>query len=116
MADLPPKTARMTAEGARDLVAREEDGADCDAFLSMTDEEIDPQIAGDPDAAPEADAAWFAAAARSAAPRAAARRQAIAFEVDPGVMAFHKQGGPGYQTQMHAVLRVSGRHQRPAGR
>lgn len=106
----------MTAEEARQLVARGEDGTDWGALRAMTDEEIDRQIAEDPDAAPEADDAWFAAAARAAAQRKGAKRQAIAFKVDPDVLAFFKRDGPGYQTRMHAVLRAYVDHRRGHGR
>ena len=102
----------MTAEEARRLVARGEDGTDWTALRAMPDEEIDRQIAADPDAAPEADEAWFAVAARAAAQRKGAKRQAIAFKVDPDVLAFFKREGPGYQTRMHAVLRAYVDHQR----
>jgi uncharacterized protein (DUF4415 family) len=106
----------MTAAAAAALVARGEDGTDWAAYRAMTDEEIDRQIAADPDAAPEADAAWFAAAARAAGSRKAAKRQAIAFKVDPDVLAFFKREGPGYQTRMHAVLRAYVDHQRGRAR
>ena len=38
--------------------------------------------------------------------RMPARKQALSLRVDPDIIAFFKEGGDGYLTRMHAVLRA----------
>lgn len=67
----------------------------------MTDEEIDRQIAEDPDVAPEFDESWMADAEMVVPDK----KQAVSLRLDPDVLAFFKAPGPGYQTRISAVLK-----------
>lgn len=70
----------------------------------------------DPDDAPELDEDWFAQAdlnkgavlvRRGGRPRSAARKQAVNIRLDADVLAWFKNGGPGWQSRINAVLRRS---------
>ena len=67
----------------------------------MTDDDIRRDIAEDPDAPPELDDAWFAAAERHM-PQS---RQAVLLKLDRPVVDWFKRQGRGYQARMNAVLR-----------
>jgi uncharacterized protein (DUF4415 family) len=99
-----PALVRMTAADAAALVERGEDGTDWARLATQTDDDIRRAIAEDPDAAPELDDEWFAAA-RAAAARTEGK-QPISFRVDPDILEFFRAQGPGYQKRMHAVLRA----------
>jgi uncharacterized protein (DUF4415 family) len=71
------------------------------AVDAMTDDDIRAQIAANPDAAPELDAAWFATAERYM-PRETER---ITILVDRDVLDWFRAQGKGYQPRMNAVLR-----------
>jgi uncharacterized protein (DUF4415 family) len=71
---------------------------------AMTDDDIERLVAADPDASPIWTDEMFASA-RWVVPKAGKRTQ-IALKVDPDVLAFYKQPGPGYQTRMNDVLRA----------
>ncbi len=95
------KITRMTLEEAE---ARHKAGqtlTDWDAIDRLTDEEIDAAIDSDPDAAPRLDRAWF----ESATLTLPEPKQAISLRVDPDVLGWFRNQGPGYQSRMNAVLR-----------
>ncbi len=68
---------------------------------AMTDEDIDRQIAEDPDAAPILDEEWF----RTATIHIPAKT-ATSMRIDSDVMDWFKGQGRGWQTKMNAVLRA----------
>lgn len=68
---------------------------------AMTDEDIDRQIAENPDAAPALDKEWFRTA-RILSPHG---KGAVSLRLDRDVVAWFKMQGPRYQTRMNAVLR-----------
>jgi uncharacterized protein (DUF4415 family) len=67
----------------------------------LTDAGIAAEVAADPDAAPIADDAWF----RDAELVLPEPKQAISLRLDPDVLRWFKDQGPGYQSRMNAVLR-----------
>ncbi len=69
---------------------------------ALTDGDIRRAILTDPDAAPEAGAAWFKSA-RIVMPEP---KQAVSLRLDREVMAWFKKQGRGYQTRINAVLRA----------
>jgi len=79
---------------------------------SKTDEDIERDVAADPDAAPIFTDEMFENA-RWIRPL---RRVPIALKVDPEVLAFFKEPGPGYQSRMNAVLRAFVDKARSSGR
>jgi uncharacterized protein (DUF4415 family) len=64
------------------------------------DAKIRRAVASDPDTFMPTAAQWAAAEIVLPQPK-----KAIALRVDPDILAFFKQGGPGYQTRMVGVLR-----------
>ncbi|MFM2044306.1 MAG: hypothetical protein RLY86_2882 [Pseudomonadota bacterium] len=80
-------------------------------FDGTTDEEIARQVAQDPDAAPLIDESWLATA-RIVEPDP---KVPVTIRLDREVVEFFKDGGPGYQTRINAVLRSFMEHQRKAG-
>jgi uncharacterized protein (DUF4415 family) len=68
---------------------------------ALTDAEIEAAIASDPDAAPTLDAEWF----RNATLVIPEPKTAISLRVDQEVLAWFRDRGRGWQTQMNAVLR-----------
>lgn len=75
--------------------------SDWAALDAMTDEDIDRQIAEDPDAAPILDEEWF----RTATIHIPAKT-ATSMRIDSDVMDWFKAQGRGWQTKMNAVLRA----------
>ena len=69
---------------------------------ALTDEEIEQAVAGDPDAPPLVDEAWF----RDAEISIPAVKVATSIRVDGDVMDWFKTQGRGWQTRMNAVLRA----------
>ena len=66
---------------------------------AMTEEELEAAIANDPDAdVPGAD--WTTAKLVTPQPK-----RSISLRIDPDVLAWFKQQGPGHLTRMNAVLR-----------
>lgn len=72
-----------------------------DRIDRMTDAEIEANVAADPDAAPPLDADWF----RTATLVMPEPKQAMSIRIDPDVLRWYKDQGPGYQSRMNAVLR-----------
>jgi uncharacterized protein (DUF4415 family) len=68
----------------------------------VTDAEIRANIADDPDAAPELDAAWFAKA-KLVMPE---KKALTSLRLDPDVLIWFRSHGKGYQTRINAVLRA----------
>ena len=67
----------------------------------MTDEDIDRQIAENPDAAPAIDAEWV----RTMPILSPRGKAAVSLRLDRDVVAWFRIQGPRYQTRMNAVLR-----------
>lgn len=74
----------------------------------VTDKDIRAQIAANPDAAPELDAAWFA---RAQVKAPLPSKVAISFRVDRDVLEFFRMESPKYQSRMPEVLRAYVDHQ-----
>jgi uncharacterized protein (DUF4415 family) len=72
---------------------------DWTGVASLTDDEIAAAVASDPDAAP-LDVAWS-----QAAPVVPPTKKAISTLVDPDVLDYFKNEGPGYQRRINVVLR-----------
>jgi uncharacterized protein (DUF4415 family) len=66
---------------------------------SLTDEEIETPVRDDPDAAP-LDIDWSEAVLV-----VPPRKKAISIRIDPDVLDYFKNEGPGYQRRINAVLR-----------
>lgn len=66
---------------------------------SLTDEEIETIVRDDPDAAP-LDVDWSQAVLV-----VPPRKKAISIRIDPDVLDYFKNEGPGYQRRINAVLR-----------
>ena len=75
---------------------------DWDRFAALTDADIRKGIRSDPDAAPEADAAWF----RRAKIVIPEPKKAVSIRLDRDVMEWFRRQGRGYQTRISAVLRA----------
>jgi uncharacterized protein (DUF4415 family) len=74
---------------------------DWDAVDKLTDKDIEAAIASDPDAVPILDTEWF----RNATLVLPEPKQMISLRVDQEVLAWFRDRGRGWQTQMNAVLR-----------
>ena len=84
-------------------LAAMEDRSDWDRVDTLSDDEIDRAIEGDPDAAPVLDEAFWRNA-EILDPRHA--KSTITIRLDEDVIDFFKRGGAGYQSRMNAVLRA----------
>ena len=85
----------------RSLSDRRRGGTDWQRLDRMTDAEIEGDVASDPDAPPLVDREWF----EKATLVVPERKQAISLRVDPDVLSWFRDQGPGYQSRMNAVLR-----------
>jgi uncharacterized protein (DUF4415 family) len=74
---------------------------------ALTDEEIEAAVQDDPDAAPIADAAWFADATW-VMPKP---KEQISIRLDADVLA-HFRKYPRYQTRINAILRAAMEHEK----
>jgi uncharacterized protein (DUF4415 family) len=72
-----------------------------DRLDRLTDADIAADVAADPDAAPIAGADWF----RDAELVLPEAKQAISLRIDPDVLRWFRDQGPGYQSRINAVLR-----------
>jgi len=79
----------------------DQDQTDWNAVRQLTDADIAVAVATDSDAAPIADAAWFAKA-RVTIPE----KKPVSLRLDTDVLAFFQQAGPRYQTRINQVLRA----------
>jgi uncharacterized protein (DUF4415 family) len=86
---------------------------DWERVSRLTDAEIEAAVASDPDAAPILTDEWF----RQATWMPPLTKQGVFLRLDPEVVAWFKEGGPGYQTRMNAVLRAYAMaHRKPAAK
>ena len=69
---------------------------------AMTDKDIRKAIRSDPDAAPEADAAWL----RGAKIVMPEPKKAVSIRLDRDITEWFQRQGRGYQTRINAVLRA----------
>jgi uncharacterized protein (DUF4415 family) len=95
------KTERLvqyTAEEIDAMIARGEDRTDWERLRNMTDEEIEASI----DFEEEGEFDWDTARVTTSPPRA---KKQITLRLDPEIIAFFREQGPGYQTRMNEVLR-----------
>ena len=76
---------------------------------ALTDEEIAAAVASDPDAVP-LDLDWSDAVVVMPP-----KKVAISIRVDPDVLGFFKEEGPGYQRRINQVLRTYVEHRKKAG-
>jgi uncharacterized protein (DUF4415 family) len=79
--------------------------------LSLTDEDIERAVAGDPDAAPIMDEAWW----REARILLPMPKVPVSVRLDRDVLEWFKDQGPRYQSRINAVLRAFMVAQRRAG-
>ena len=79
------------------------DTSDWKRVEKLTDADIDQAVAGDPDAAPVLDEAFWRNA-EILDPRH--EKSTITMRVDDDVLDFFKRSGSGYQSRMNAVLRA----------
>lgn len=78
---------------------------------SLTDADIERAVAGDPDAAPLLDEAWF----QSADVVLPERKRMISIRLDKEVLDYFRSSGRQYQTQINAVLKAYVRARSKAG-
>ncbi len=97
-----PDIRRYTAEQLREMRARGEDRSDWAAVMAKTEEELEADIASDPDWA-DIPYDWIkdAVLVRPNIPK-----KLLSVRLDPDIIAWFKSQGRGYQTKMNAVLRA----------
>ena len=88
------KSAELTGMG---------DATDWNRVAALGDDEVGRAIAADPDAAPVLDESFWRNAQILDPVHG---KTTITMRVDEDVLSFFKQGGPGYQSRMNAVLRA----------
>jgi uncharacterized protein (DUF4415 family) len=88
------------------------DATDWERVEALSDDDIRRAMAGDPDAPPELDEAFWRNV-QMLDPRHG--KTTITMRVDDDVLVYFKGGGSGYQSRMNAVLRayVYARRERP---
>ena len=98
------RNMKARAKSARSAKARSAARGKTDwaAVAAKSDADIERDAADDPDAAPIFTDAMLERA-KWVQP---AKAVPISLRVDPDVLEFYKQGGPGYQSRMNAVLRA----------
>ncbi len=82
----------------------DQDKTDWEKIANLTDEEIDAQIAANPDAAPAID--WDEVNFIKVSPK-----KAISIRLDKDVIDFFKGQGKGYQSRINDVLRSFMEHE-----
>jgi uncharacterized protein (DUF4415 family) len=87
------------------------DSYDWSEFDALTDEEIEAAVRDDPDAAPIADAEWFAGATL-VRPKP---REEISIRLDADISE-HFRKYPRYQTRINAILRAAMEHEKKKAR
>ncbi len=106
----------MTAKRERTVrydPLKHRDKTDWERVSRLTDAEIEAAVASDPDAAPILTEEWF----RQATWMPPLTKKGVFLRLDPEVVAWFKDGGPGYQTRMNAVLRAYAMaHRKPAAK
>lgn len=109
-----PKSSRRTASrSGRTETYRPgmKDRSDWNRVRQTTDEEIDRQIAEDPDTAPAVDESWMEHP-EIVLPD---RKEPVSIRLDTDVLDFFRRTGKGYQTRINAVLRSYVRAQKTRG-
>ena len=91
---------RYSLDEIRRKVAEGEDKTDWARVNALSDEDILAAMRDDPDWAEFMDIDWSKAVVVYPA-----AKKAVSIRLDEDVIDFFKQGGPGYQTRMNAVLR-----------
>lgn len=91
-----------SAEELREMIARGESKTDWARVDAMTEAELEAAIASDPDWA-DLPGAWYKHA-RPCYPKD--MKAQIRLRIDPGLLAWFKRQGPGYQAQINAALRA----------
>ena len=91
---------RYSLDDIRRKVAEGEDKTDWARVNALSDEDILAAMRDDPDWAEFMDVDWSKAVVVYPA-----AKKAVSIRLDEDVIDFFKQGGPGYQTRMNAVLR-----------
>ena len=91
---------RYSLDDIRRKVAEGEDKTDWARVNALSDEDILAAMRDDPDWAEFMDIDWSKAVVVYPA-----AKKAVSIRLDEDVIDFFKQGGPGYQTRMNAVLR-----------
>lgn len=77
-----------------------QDKTDWEAVAKKTDEEIERDVASDPDAAPLLDEEWFKGA------EVVYPKEAINIRLDKDILDFFRGEGPRYQTRINSILRA----------
>ena len=95
-------TRRRLAEASRPS------GTDWERLARQSEQEIAAAVAGDPDAAPLVDEAWFRAAEVVEPPT----KELISIRLDKDVLDFFRATSERYQTRINAVLRQYMLHER----
>ena len=90
------RIVRYTAEEIDEMIARGEDRTDWERVRNMTEEEIEASI----DFEEEGEIDWDSVDTTLRPSRAA-----TVIYVDPDVLDYFREQGPGYQTRMNQVLR-----------
>ncbi|WP_299437108.1 BrnA antitoxin family protein [uncultured Rhodospira sp.] len=88
---------RITRKSWNDIKPSHEELETLDA---LSDEEVARRVAADPDAPPPPDVDWW-----RNAEVVAPRKQPVTLRLDPDILAWFREQGPGYQTRINAVLR-----------
>ena len=94
------RIVRYTSDELRRMRARGGDKTDWARVSATTHEEVERQIAADPD---ERDIVWDWS---TAVPNIPLAKTVVNMRMDRDVLAFFKKSGRGYQTRINAVLRT----------
>lgn len=97
----------LTADGK---VVHREDQTDWARVDALTDDDIKTAMADDPDWAGFEDIDWDKIEIKPFRPK-----QAISIRLDPDILAYFKEEGPGYQGRINTVLRHFVESKRKAG-
>jgi uncharacterized protein (DUF4415 family) len=92
---------RYSAAELEEMIARGESRTDFARILAKTEEELEQDIASDPDWA-DMPADWPEVAEAVMPPP----KQLLSLRLDTDVVQWFRDQGPGYQTRMNAVLRA----------
>ncbi len=92
---------RYSAAELEEMIARGESRTDFARILAKTEEELEQDIASDPDWA-DMPADWPAVAEAVMPPP----KQLLSLRIDTDIVQWFRDQGPGYQTRMNAVLRA----------
>ena len=105
-----PDIRRYTAAELADMVARGESLTDWERVSAKTEEELERDIASDPDWA-DIPADWYKSA-QAVMPQP---KKLLSLRLDVDVVDWFKKQGPGYQTRINAVLKAFMEHNPKVG-